>query len=298
MQRRGLDGVRLAATRGFGVLKRGKSALSAVEAAVIDMEDNPLFNAGTGSTLNLAGRVEADAGIMNGRTRRGAGVAQIRHVKNPVRLARIVMEKTDHALLVGSDAERLAEAFKLPNTDFRTPRRVRMWERARRNLGKGFMGSFPRNQKLLRKKGLGLLGDTVGALALDQNGNLAAADSTGGVFLKLPGRVGDSPLLGAGLYADNSRGAATATGVGEIAIRLVVAKFACDAMSTLTAQAAATKTIEHVTKLAGKGLGIITLDRKGRYGVAHNTSHLCWAAYSREGEYVSGISRGPLRAPS
>jgi len=110
---------------------------------------------------------------------------------------------------------------------------------------------------------------------------LAAADSTGGVSLKLPGRVGDSPILGAGLYADNRTGAATATGVGEIAMRLAVSKSACDAMQGLTAQHAASQTVKAVTKLAGRGLGIVTLDRKGRYGVAHNTPHLCWAAFNK-----------------
>jgi beta-aspartyl-peptidase (threonine type) len=294
----GLEGVKRAATLGFRLLDQGRSAITAVEAAVVEMEDNPLFNAGTGATLNLAGYVEADAGVMDGRTRRGAGVALIRHVKNPVRLARIVMANTDHALIAGDSAERLAGVFGLPRANLRTPERVRMWKQARRNLGKTTLNELPRNQKLLRKNGLGFLGDTVGALAIDQNRNLAAADSTGGVFLKLPGRVGDSPLLGAGLYADNSTGAATATGLGEIAMRLVVSKLACDAMSMFSAQVAANKTIARVTKLAGKGLGMITLDREGRYGVAHNTPHLCWAAYTSKRGLVSGMSRKPARRES
>jgi beta-aspartyl-peptidase (threonine type) len=116
---------------------------------------------------------------------------------------------------------------------------------------------------------------------------LAAADSTGGVSLKLPGGIGDSPILGAGLYADNRMGASTATGIGEIAMRLVVSKSACDAMQTLTAQQAAYQTIKKVTQLARKGLGIVTLDRKGRYGVAHNTPHLCWAGVTKNRGLVS-----------
>ncbi len=261
--------------------------MQAVEAAVIDMEDNPVFNAGRGSTLNLVGDVEADAGIMDGKTRRGAGAALLRHVKNPISLARVVMEKTDHALLAGRGAERLGEAFGLPNANLKLPERVRQWKQARRQLEKGALRDFSRNLKLVRTKGPNVLGDTVGALAIDENGDLAAADSTGGVLLKLPGRIGDSPILGAGLYADNRMGAATVTGVGEIAMRLVVSKSACDAMQALTAQRAASQTVKRVTKLAGIGLGIVTLDRQGRYGVAHNTPHLCWAAFTKSRGLIS-----------
>jgi L-asparaginase / beta-aspartyl-peptidase len=257
----------------------------------MEMEDNPVFNAGRGSTLNLLGEVEADAGIMDGRTRRGAGVALLRHVKNPIGLARVVMENTDHALLAGTNAERLGQIFGLPKANLKIPERVRQWKQARRRLERGTLGNFPRNLKLIRGKGQRFLGDTVGALAMDQRGDLAAADSTGGVSMKLPGRIGDSPILGAGLYADNRMGAATATGLGEIAMRLVVSKSACDAMLSLTAQQAASQTVDKVTKLAGRGLGIVTLDRKGRYGVAHNTQHLCWAAFNNRKGLISQMRR-------
>ena len=136
-----------------------------------------------------------------------------------------------------------------------------------------------------------MLADTVGALAIDNKGDLAAADSTGGVSLKLPGRIGDSPILGAGLYADNRIGAATATGVGEIAMRLVVSKSACDAMRALTAQQAASQTVTKVTKMVGRGFGIVTLDRKGRYGAAHNTVHLCWASVAKDSGLVAQMHR-------
>ncbi len=283
----GLSGVRKAATRGFQILQQGRSAIQAVEAAVIEMEDNPIFNAGMGSTLNFEGNVEADAGIMDGKTLQGAGVALLHHVKNPISLARIVMEKTDHALLAGKSVERLGQAYGLPKANLRIPERVRQWKQARRELENGSIKYFSRNLKLVHDKGRFFLGDTVGALAMDQRGNLAAADSTGGVSLKLPGRIGDSPILGAGLYADNKLGAATATGVGEIAMRLVVSKAACDAMQSLTAQRAASKTVRHVTRLAGKGLGILSLDQEGRYGIAHNTPHLCWAAETKDKGLVS-----------
>jgi beta-aspartyl-peptidase (threonine type) len=253
----------------------------------MEMEDNPVFNAGRGSTLNLVGEVEADAGIMDGKTRLGAGVALLRRTKNPISLARLVMEKTDHALLAGKSAEKLGEAFGLPKANLKIPERVYQWKQAKRRLEKGVFGNFSRNLKLIRGKGQSILGDTVGALAIDQRGDLAAADSTGGVSLKLPGRIGDSPILGAGLYADSRIGAATATGVGEIAMRFVVSKLACDAMRALTAQQAASQTVRKVTKIAGRGLGIVTLDRKGRYGVAHNTPHLCWASVAKNGDLVS-----------
>jgi beta-aspartyl-peptidase (threonine type) len=253
------------------------------------MEDNPVFNAGSGATLNLAGNVEADAGIMDGKTRRGAGVALLRRTKNPISLARLVMERTDHVLLAGKSAERLGEAFGLPKANLRLPERVYQWKQAKRRLAQGVHGNLSRNLKLIRSKGQSILGDTVGALAMDQNGDLAAADSTGGVSLKLPGRIGDSPILGAGLYADNRMGAATATGVGEIAMRFLVSKSACDAMEALTAQQAAFQTVKRVTKLAGRGLGIVTLDRKGRYGVAHNTPHLCWASATKKRGLVSQV---------
>src|SRR5436309_7172029 len=247
----------------------------------MEMEDNPVFNAGSGSTLNLVGQVEADAGIMDGKTRRGAGVALLRHTKNPISLARLVMEKTDHALLAGKSAERLGDAFGLPRANLKLPERVYQWEQARRGLAKGVLGNFSRNLKLIRSKGQNIVGDTVGALAIDQNGDLAAADSTGGVSLKLPGRIGDSPILGAGLYADNRVGAATATGVGEIAMRLVICKTACELMRRETGPSAATDTIRLATKKVGIGMGILTLDRKGRFAAAHNTRHLCWAARTR-----------------
>jgi beta-aspartyl-peptidase (threonine type) len=257
----------------------------------MEMEDNPVFNAGRGSTLNLLGQVEADAGIMDGETRKGAGVALLHRTKNPIRLAKIVMEKTDHALLAGIGAERLGEAFGLPEANLKIPERVYQWKQAKQRFGKGELGDLSKNLRLVRSKGQSLLGDTVGALAIDQNGDLAAADSTGGVSLKLPGRIGDSPIIGAGFFADNRLGAATATGVGEIAMRLVVSKSACDAMQTLTAQQAASRTVKRVTEVEGRGLGIITLDRKGRYGVAHNTPHICWASVSKSSGLASRMHR-------
>ncbi len=287
----GLAGVRQATTIGFEMLQKGNPALRVVEAAVVEMENNPVFNAGTGATLNLAGEVEADAGIMDGGSLRGAGVAIVHRVKNPVKLARIVLEKTDHALVAGKGAEDLADLFRLKRADLRRRDKVTQWKQARLKIRRRGLAGFRRSAHLVLDNYRHFLGDTVGALAIDSNGNLAAADSTGGVFLKLPGRVGDSPLLGAGLYADNQSGAATATGLGEIAMRLVISKAACDAMRTMSAQKAARRTIRRATLQAGKGVGIITLDRAGTYGVAHNTRHICWAAQTFGEGLVSGMSQ-------
>lgn len=241
------------------------------------MEDNPIFNAGTGSTLTIEGEVENDAAIMDGKFLQGGGVAIVKGVRNPVRLARLVMERTDHVLIGGSGAEKLARAFKLPKANPRVPRRVRALRQELKRFRTGRLTGLPRNYKLLRAGLLSPLSDTVGALALDAEGNLAAACSTGGMSMKLPGRIGDTPILGAGLYADNSTGAATATGIGELAIRSSISRVASDLMKNRSASAAALQATRFVGSKFGKGLGVITLKRNGQFGAAHNTRHMCWA---------------------
>ncbi len=293
----GLSGVRRAASSGFKVLRDGGSSIDAVESAVVSMEDNPVFNAGTGSTLNLLGEIETDAAIMDGRKLEGAGVALVRGVKNPIRLARIVMEATDHALIAGYGAERIAAAYELPTADLRVQHRVRAWRRAQLSLKRGRPGYFKKNLHLMKTKLHFDFGDTVGALALDGKGNLAAACSTGGVSLKLPGRIGDSAILGAGLYADNRMGAATATGIGEIAMRSVVSKTAVEMMNSSTAEEAVLETVRNAGQRLGRGVGLLTLDRHGGFGIAHNTPHLCWAAVSN-GESKARISGTRMNAHS
>jgi L-asparaginase / beta-aspartyl-peptidase len=278
LHKRGLNGVRVAADRGFRVLSRGGSALDAVQAAIVTMEDNPVFNAGKGSSLNLAGEVENDAAIMDGRSLRGAGVALLRGIENPIEAARIVLNRTDHVLIAGPAARELAVASGLEKADLRTQNRVRAWKKGLRDLKSQRLLYLSRTSPEIIKHFLVKTSDTVGALGFDNDGNLAAACSTGGVSLKLPGRIGDSAILGAGLYADNGSGAATATGIGEQAMRLVISKAACDLMRRNNALSAATKTVNHATYILGVGTGLLTLDRSGRYGVAHNTRHLCWAA--------------------
>lgn len=283
LHEQGLKGVRKAADRGFRILSGGSSALDAVESAIVSLEDDPVFNAGRGSTLNLRGEIETDAAMMDGKTLRGAGVALLRDIKNPIRAARLVFEKTDHVLIAGPAARELAIADGLAKANLRVSSRVKAWKEGLRKLESKKLPVSSRTRSEITRHFLAKTSDTVGALCLDGNGNLAAACSTGGVSLKLPGRIGDSAILGAGLYADNSSGAATATGIGEQAMRLVISKAACDLMKRENAASAATKVIRHSTKQLGPGMGMLTLDWNGRYGVVHNTRNLCWAAKTVDG---------------
>ena len=278
LHKQGLHGVRIAADRGFRILSRDGSALDAVQAAIVTMENNPVFNAGRGSSLNLVGEIETDAAIMDGNTLRGAGVALLRDIRNPIKAARIVFDKTNHVLIAGVAARDIALANGLVKADLRVPKRVKAWREGIRKLrGNGFPYLSGTSAEII-KHFLAKSSDTVGALGLDRHGNLAAACSTGGVSLKLPGRIGDSAILGAGLYADNKSGAATATGIGEQAMRLVISKAACDLMRHRNAVSAATMAIRHSSRTLGVGTGLIALDRYGRYAVGHNTRNLCWAA--------------------
>jgi beta-aspartyl-peptidase (threonine type) len=283
----GIEGVKRAAGKGFDVLKNGGSAVDGVMEAVAVMEDDGVFNAGYGSSLNIARKVEMEASIMDGRTLEAGAVGLLRDIKNPVRLARAVMEKTDHVFLVGEGAEMLAnlEHFKRKNPVTRL--RLKYYARQKRALLKG-ESELPRLIGLVRAHPEILTYEpgTVGALALDTKGNLAAATSTGGFALKLPGRIGDSPLIGCGTYADNEAGACSTTGRGEVAIRLVLAKTVCSYMENgKAAQDAAELAIKLVNRRMSTGynsMGLITLDRQGRIGAAHNSRNMCWAYLTPE----------------
>ncbi|RLI10591.1 asparaginase [Candidatus Bathyarchaeota archaeon] len=291
---RGLEGVREAVEEGFRALRDGGSALDAVEAAVAHMEDDPTFNAGVGCALNLAGEVEAEASIMDGSTLSAGAVALVRRVKNPVRLARLVMERTDHVLLTGPSAEQLALRFGLEMAELKTEERTRLWEKYIGELRAGKTRYLTRLPELL-KAVPELAPGTVGAVALDAEGRLAAATSTGGLMLKLPGRLGDTSMIGCGTYADRY-GACSATGIGEVAIKLCLARMACLFMrSGLGAQEAAVACMGLVLEhFPGTPMGVITLDRLGRRGVAHTSEHMPWA-YMREGLKGPEVgSRGTL----
>ena len=283
-------GVERAACEGLGALSNGRSALDAVEAAVMTMEDNPIFNAGKGSALTCLGTIEMDAGIMDGRDLSAGAVALVRRVKNPVHLARIVMENTDHVLLAGTTAEKLAKSFRLPLTNPFTAKRRRAWLRARRGA-RGMIPWLKKNRALLKIHPEILGHDTVGAVAVDAQENFASASSTGGMGMKLPGRIGDTPLIGSGLYSDNKSGAVTVTGWGEIAVRLALSRTVCLMMqSGISAPRAAEKCVRMAsTRLRGH-IGVIAIDRSGRLTAVHNTAYMPWA-------YATASMRRPMVFP-
>ncbi len=278
-----LSGVRRAVENGFSILQDKGHALDAVEQAIITLENNPIFNAGTGSTMNLAGKIENDASIMDGTMLEGGAIALVNGVRNPIRLARLIMEKTDHVLVAGKTARILANEFGLEKADLNIPERLSKWRRENRAFEKGNSRNFKKNSALRTSGLLREIADTVGALAMDSDGRIAAGASTGGIALKLPGRIGDTAVIGAGVYADDRLGAATATGIGELAIRMVLSKSACDLMQSKTPQASSAQVIRTANTRVGKGLGIIALDRKGRFGAAHSTQNLCWAKLDSKG---------------
>ena len=275
----GIAGVKDAAMIGYETLKKDGTALDAVEASVMCMEDNGVFNAGLGSALTIDKRIEMEASIMDGSTLNAGAVGLLRDIKNPVRLARIVMETTDHVFVAGDGAEKLADLFGLERGDPVTELRVRYWHEFKDRLVKGEWDYLPKLQKLVTSHPKLLELGTVGAVALDKDGNVAAATSTGGFSLKFPGRIGDSPLIGCGTYADNETGACSTTGIGEIAIKLVLAKTACDFIPKGgSAQEAAESSIRLVNRrMNGAFMGLIVVDKFGRVGAAHNSPNLCWA---------------------
>jgi beta-aspartyl-peptidase (threonine type) len=248
--------VRRALETGWAALGRG--ALDAVQAAVRHLEDEPLLNAGIGASLNLDGEVELDAGLMEGATLRAGAVGAVRDVRHPIDLARAVMEDGRHVLLVGAGASRFARERRIETCDpalFVTERQRAKW--------------------------LASVSDTVGAVARDDDGRTAVAVSTGGMPGKWPGRLGDSPLPGAGFYADDHFGAACGTGVGEGFIRLALCHLAVLMVSRgQSAEQAARAAIGHLgSEVAGSG-GLIMIDAAGRPGVAHNTPFMAWAQRS------------------
>ena len=249
---------------------RQKAAIDAVTAAVVILEDSPLFNAGRGSCLNADGEIEMDAAVMEGGRLRAGAVAAVRRVRNPVLAARMVMEKTRHVLLAGDGAERLAQQHGLQLEApeyFRTERQQASLER---NL-KNYHG-------------------TVGAVALDADGNLAAATSTGGYTGKLPGRIGDSPLVGAGTYADNRACAVSGTGLGEAFIRAAVAYDVAARMRYRgeSLASAARAALASVKKLGGDG-GLIAVDRRGNVAMPFNSEGMYRGSIDRRGKMTIAI---------
>lgn len=282
----GLEGVKNAVKMGFDVLKNGGTAVDGVMEAVAVMEDDGVFNAGYGSSLSIEKTVEMEASIMDGKTLQAGAVGLLRDIRNPVRLARIVMEKTDHVLVVGDGAEKLARLYNLERKNPITELRLKYYEDQKKALFEG-KSELPKLADLVKSHPelFGQL-DTVGAVALDKDGNVAVATSTGGFPLKLPGRIGDSPLVGCGTYADNQSGACSATGIGEVAMRLVLAKTVCDSMENgKTAQEAVEQAMRLVNKRMSatyNAMGFIAVDVHGMVGAAHNTPNMCWTYMNPE----------------
>ena len=278
-----LAGVRRTVAEVFPRLQEGGSALDAVEAAVNMLEEDPTFNAGRGATLNAVGEIELDAMIMDGGTLNLGAVAAIRNVLHPVSVARLVMERTEHCLLVGAGAQRFARQMGVPEAspaELLTAREVEFYRKSRDDPSFRTITPFESRPS-----------DTVGAVAMDNEGNLAAATSTGGTAGKLPGRVGDSPLAGAGTYADNACGAVSATGWGEAVIKTLLAKTACDLMYHHPAQVAAESAVEVLRRRVQGLAGIILIDRRGGYGFAYSTPKMAFAYAAPSGEVVAHIKK-------
>ena len=265
-----LEGVDIAAKLAMNSLLDDTSALDAVEVAVRCMEDNLIFDAGVGSVLNAEGEIELDAAIMDGKSLNAGAVAAVRSIRNPISLARRVMEKSNHVFLVGGGANKFAALQGFEKFDgLVVKREIDRWKKLREE--------YKETMKFSDKNG------TVGAVAIDSDGNIAAATSTGGIPFKLPGRVGDSCLIGCGLYADNQVGGVSATGYGESIIKIALSKVVCELLGNgLTAQKAAEEGVRRLErKIDGRG-GVIVLDKKGNIGISYNTPKMA-RAYMKEG---------------
>ena len=275
---------------GYAVLKQGGKSLDAVQAAIRVMEDDPLFNAGKGAVFDHEGKNELDAAIMDGSTLKAGAVAAVQHIKNPIDLARLVMDKTPHVLLIGAGAEEFAKSQGMalvPQSYFFTQHRWDELQKALKQEQAGKGGSGKEDYPGSSGHGYG----TVGAVAVDRDGDVAAGTSTGGTTAKQWGRVGDSPLIGAGTYASNAACAVSATGAGEFFIRLGVAKEICALVQHkgLSLQAACDQVVQ--TELAGIGGdgGVIAVAPDGAMAWSFNTSGMYRARISDREPLVVGI---------
>jgi beta-aspartyl-peptidase (threonine type) len=277
-------GLTAALATGYSVLESGGTSLDAVTRAVVALEDDPLFNAGHGAVFTIDGRNELDASIMDGATLRAGAVSGVTHIKNPIELARTVMEHSDYVLLAGSGAEEFAltRGYRLvPRSYFHTAERFRQLERIR-------AGDAELSPLTISHVG------TVGAVARDSRGRLAAATSTGGMTGKRYGRIGDSPVIGAGTYADDRSCAVSATGHGEIFIRAAVAHDICARMrfgGRDLDQAVREVVLEELPALGGEG-GVIAVDRQGRVAMEFNSEGMFRASRVQGGEAKVAIYRG------
>jgi len=281
-----LDSIRRVLEHGREVLELGGSALQAVETCASLLEDDPVFNAGCGSVLNEYGKVEMDAAIMDGRDLSAGAVAAVQNIPNPVQLARLVMSESEHVLLIAEGAMRFADhcgVVRAPDSYFYTADRVAQLERARLQHKMMLDHDDTEDDSEDQKYG------TIGAVARDLGGNLAAATSTGGIVNKRMGRVGDAPIIGAGVYADNETCAVSSTGYGEEFMRSVIAKTIADFayMQGMDAEQATAAGIEYLTrKVKGRG-GVIVIDRDGRCASGFTTKKMIHGWIEHGGEAVA-----------
>jgi len=273
-------GIALATQVGWRILRDGGAAHDAAQAAIISMEDDPTFDAGYGSVLNREGVVEMDASMMDGRTLAVGAVAGVQRVKNVIVLARRVLE-SEHTLIIGRGAEDFAHAHGIAlvaNESLRAPEAIAEWKNFCANPPPAPLAEYVKPQ------------GTVGCVAVDREGNIVAGTSTGGMAFKPAGRVGDSPIIGAGTYADNLLGGASSTGWGESITRVVMAKFAIDHLANdTTPHDAARAAIEYLARRVGGTGGIILADRFGRVGLAFNTPRMARAWITESDEKITAI---------
>jgi len=281
-------GLHRALTAGYEILKRGGSSLDATEAAVRVLEDDPHFNAGKGSVFTSAGTNEMDAAIMDGKTLAAGAVASLKHIKNPINLARLVMEKSGHVMMDSDGAELFAKENGIELVDQKYFFTQKRWDALQKIKAaeKGRTSGAGKKFLITDQDRHG----TVGAVALDQNGNLAAATSTGGTTNKRPGRVGDTPVIGAGTYANNATCAVSATGDGEYFIRAGVAHevSALIEYRGMKLQEAAQMALDAVKKLGGAG-GLIAIDKNGEIALPFNTNGMYRGYVDPNGKFVVEI---------
>lgn len=280
-----LESIRIVLEHGREILAGGGSAVEAVETCASQLEDDPLFNAGHGSVLNEYGRVEMDAGIMDGRDLGAGAVAAVSNIANPIQLARLVMDGSEHVMLIGEGAMRFAEHCGMPHTPdhyFLTPERIAQLDQAR--FKHRIMLDHDEADEDAEEQKYG----TIGAVARDLEGNLAAGTSTGGMVNKRMGRVGDSPIIGAGLYADNETCAVSATGFGEDFMRTVISKTIADAIfyKGCNARVGVDDGIAYLQrKVSGRG-GVIVIDKDGNCASGFTTKRMIHGSIEHGGEAV------------
>ena len=288
------SGCHRALTAGWSILSRGGSALDAIEAAIMILEDDPVFDAGYGSHLNFDGRVECDAIVMNGATLRAGAAATLQHIKNPIQVARKILENCPHMMLVADGAERFAKEQGInlcKPEELVSEAEWAAWQKCKED-------THAAEHHRGHEQG------TVGAVALDENDNLFAATSTGGTCCKLPGRVGDSPLIGCGCYADSEAGGVSCTGYGEAIMKVVLAKSAVDFLcrpetcvdtpssiscGLSSADLVARQAIHLLAKRTRATGGLILLDRHGYPGFAFNTPRMAYGFVANDGTIVTAV---------